>query len=149
VLTLPVLLSLGGCATVHLVGLVHPGDPVTLTTMVGDEFRLGLDEDARPLSYLDGHLAEVDGWKGLRRITVTQWRVLEGLHGLPVYVGILEARGSQVGMHDRTTGSFLLLDQAAAETLRAHVGVTVLVEGYIEGANRVRVVYFRVLGGGP
>lgn len=139
-------LGSGGCA-VHLVGLVGPDDDrgTVLSTLEGQQYRLSLHGEARPMRYLDGHLCEVDGTTSFKRVRVGAWTVLEGLHGLPVWVGVLEWRGVQIGMHDRNTGAYVFLDEEGADVLAPYVGKPVLVEGYVEGAHRVRVVYYRVL----
>jgi hypothetical protein len=50
-----------------------------------------------------------------------------------------------IGVQDRNSGAYYLVDPDSAETLKPYVGKTVLLEGYVEGAHRVRVLYFRVL----
>lgn len=139
-----------GCA-VHLVGIVAPGDGrgTTLTTMEGKPYRLILSGDAKPMAYLDGHEAEIDGVKTFGRVRVQKWKVTQGLHGLEVWVGPLDERGVQVGIQDRNTGSYFLLDPDGAEALVPYVGETVLLEGYVVGAHVVKVVYYRVLAPKP
>jgi hypothetical protein len=51
-----------------------------------------------------------------------------------------------LGLQDRNSGAYYLLDPDAALELSPYVGLPVLVEGYVEGAHRVRVLYYRVLG---
>lgn len=140
------LCLLVGCAT-HVTGLVSPidGRP-TLTESDGRSVRLVLSAASSPLGYLDGHLTEVWGRRGLGRLVVEDWKVREGLHGLPAYVGELNAQGIQLGLEDRNSGAYFLIDELASEDLAPFVGRTVLVEGYVEGAHRVRVLYWRVLG---
>jgi hypothetical protein len=134
-----------GCSA-HVVGLVEPAAAGPhLRTSEGASFALVVAGDSAPMSYLDGHTAEVWGRKALGRLVVADWKVLDGLHGLPTWVGPLVAQGVQIGVQDRNSGGFYLLDQAGAAALEAYVGEQVLVEGYVEGAHRVRVVYFRVL----
>lgn len=140
-----VLLLLSGCAT-HAIGIVAPADgDVLLTTVHGEDYRLVLDEDTRPLQYLDGHTAEVEGPASFGRLRVRDWSILEGLHGLPVWVGVLEWRQGALGLQDRNTGAFYYVDPDNEEVLDPFAGTPVLLEGYVEGAHRVRVVYFRVL----
>jgi len=138
-------LWVAGCAT-HAIGVVAPADHGTaLTTSTGMQYRLALGRNAAPMRWLDGHMAEVSGPRLFKRIHVREWTVVEGLHGLPVWVGELEGRGVQVGLQDRNSGAYYWVDQDAAGVLWPFLGETVLVEGYVEGAHRVRVVYFRVL----
>lgn len=138
-----------GCAA-HLTGLVdRSADGLSLSTPEGRHYRLVAVGDAAPLVHLDGHIAEVEGRRVFRTVTVTDWSVPQGLHGMPAWVGTLERRGVQLGLSDRNSGTFWWLDPVAAETLAPYVGVPVLVEGYVEGAQRIVVVYYRVLDGRP
>lgn len=140
-------LIFAGCPY-HETGLVHAteGGP-SLEAMTGPEVRLVLvGADAAPVSRLDGHQAEIWGTRIARRVRVTDWKVPEGLHGFQAWVGPLERRGAQLGLTDRNTGAYVLLDDAAQEALGPFVGGVVLVEGYVQGAHRVQVVYYRDLG---
>jgi hypothetical protein len=138
-------LLLTGCPF-HETGLVRPTDEGTvLETPTGDQFRVVTAGQAAPLAALDGHTTEVWGTRISRRVHVTDWKVLEGLHGLPAWVGELDQRGIMIGVQDRNSGAYYLVDPDSAETLKPYVGKTVLLEGYVEGAHRVRVLYFRVL----
>ena len=137
---------LASCAS-KVVGIVEPADGgMRLITPVGKEVRLVLLEDARSIRYLDGHMVEVRGPKLGKTLKVRDWKVREGLHGLAVWVGPLEARGVQVGVHDRNSGGFYLLDDEAARDLEIYAGHPAVLEGYIEGPHRLHVVYYRVLG---
>jgi hypothetical protein len=141
------VLAFGGsaCAT-HQTGLVHPAaEGADLETMEGERYHLILVREATELAWLDGHVLEVWGRRIAHAITVTDWRVSEGLHGMPAWHGLLDERGVQVGLLDRSSGAYYLVDDLAADTLRPYVGLPVLVEGYIEGSHRIRVLYFRVL----
>ena len=137
---------LAGCSA-HYTGLVHPTDRgMELETMDGKHLRLVLPSaDARPIAALDGHSLTVDGTQVFRRVYVGDWSVPEGLHGLPTWVGVLEERGAQLGMLDRNSDAYYTIDLDAYARLRPHVGEWVLLEGYVEDARRVRVVYYRVL----
>ena len=139
--------AVAGCA-VHLNGFVRPlaeGSGTSLTTMEGVEYRLALGPDSQPLAFLDGHMVGIDGKKAGGRVHVTDWEVLEGLHGLQVWVGPVDILGIQVGLTDRATGSYFVLDEASWDVLAPFAGDTVLVEGWVEGAHRLKVVYYRVL----
>lgn len=139
---------LAGCAF-HEVGLVTPIPAgARLETMDGGVYQLVLTgQDGAPLHYLDGHTADVYGTRVFHKVQVTDWKVIEGLHGMPAWIGVIEERGVQLGMLDRNSGAYYLLDRDAYDTLLPYVGQIVLVEGYVEGAQRVHVVYFRVLAG--
>jgi len=140
-------LALGstGCVA-HLVGLVEGGDEaLTLVTTEGRRIRLSAQGDAAPVAWLDGHLVEVEGVRVLGRLRITDWKVHEGLHGMTAWAGLLQANGVQLGLDDRNSGAYYLLDPDSTEALWPYRGKPVLVEGYVEGAHRVRVMYFRVL----
>ena len=139
-------LANGGCAT-HQVGMVTPGESggAVMRTSEGREFRLVLDQESAPLRYLDGHLADVHGIKMFKRIAVTDWTVVEGLHGLQVFVGVLEGQGSQIGLTDRTSKAYYLVNRESAPDLEPFVGKPVLLEGIVSGPHIVEVMYYRVL----
>ena len=115
-------------------------------TLDGERYRLALDtSDARPLAYLNGHSTEIDGTRVFRVVHVTDWKVTEGLHGMTVWVGMLETQGRKVGLHDRNSQAFYVFDEAASDLLRADLGKVALVEGYVEGPHQVHVAYYRLL----
>lgn len=117
-----------------------------MNTLDGERYRLALDTaDARPLAFLDGHTTEIDGTRVFRVVHVTDWKVPEGLHGMPVWVGALQQEGRRIGLYDRNSRAFYVLDDAATSTLQGDVGKVALVEGYVEGPHRVHVVYYRLL----
>jgi hypothetical protein len=116
-----------------------------IDTLDGEHYRLALPADARPLAHLDGHTTVIDGTRTFDVVRVTDWKVPEGLHGMPAWVGRLEEQGVQVGLLDRNSEAFYLVDAGAADLLRPDVGKVVLLEGYVEGPHRVHVVYYRVL----
>jgi hypothetical protein len=144
----PLIVVLGvlqACA-IHVRGAVEQGDigPL-LTEPEGRVRRLVLDADSAPLAYLTGEGVELDGVARFGRLRVTDWRVTDGTHGLQVFVGPLERRGVEVALLDRNSGSTVLVDKGAADELASLHGLPVLIEGYVEGAQRVRVVYYRIL----
>ncbi|MCA9492626.1 MAG: hypothetical protein KC621_21985 [Myxococcales bacterium] len=142
-LLLPLILTACALHRVGLVEVVEEG-PVRIVSVDGRDKLLLLGEAAR-LRYLDGHLVEVDGTKTLGRLRVGRWRVLEGPRGLPVWYGPVQVLGSQVGIQDLGSGSLVYVDQRAAERLRSKVGQWILVEGYVEGPQRVVVLHWRSL----
>jgi hypothetical protein len=124
-LLLPLLL-MSGCAVRHTGFVFGTGDYAELRTLDGKGYPLKLPAQAKPLGYLDGHTTEVEGLRIFRTIHVTNWRVHDGLHGLPTWVGPL-------------------VDVGAARDLEPYMGQTVLLEGWVQDARRVTVAYFRVL----
>ena len=132
----------GGCA-VSLVGVVEPAERgMVLSTVEGHEHRLLLDGPSRPIQALDGHLVEVEGRKVCRRVHVEEWRVLEGPHGLATWAGRVVAYGVQIGIEDHESGAVYFVDDLAAEKLRPYLGEIVVVEGYVDGPHRIRVLYW-------
>ena len=134
-----------GCA-VKATGVVHPAQPrPTLDTFDGQSWELSTSGDAEVLQWLDGHSVKVEGTAIGRRLRVSSWTVTDGLHALQVWVGPLVVDGAQVGLLDHNSGAFYIVDGAAADTLARYRGLPVLLEGWVDGAHRVRVLYFRVL----
>lgn len=138
------LLFLSGCPTT-LRGTLEPGPPPMVRTVDGETHRLRLGPNSSVLQYLDGHTVEVSGKLAFGRVGARSWEILEGRNGLPVWVGVLERRGFQVGMLDHNSGSYYLFGTDANDVLLPHIGKPVLIEGYVQGANLVEVVYYRVL----
>lgn len=141
-----ICIHLGGCA-VTLRGAVYPdadGRPV-LHLVEGGTRRLVLPPPAAPLAGLDGEGVRIEGRRGLRGVTVHDWKVPEGTRGLQTWVGVLERRDGMLRIFDRNAGSSYLVDDRAHPELGDAVGFTVLIEGWVEGAHAVRVAYVRVL----
>jgi len=101
--------------------------------------------DAAPLAHLEGYLVHVDGRRVFRTVRVEDWQVPEGVHGMTAWVGELRTLGVQLGIQDRNSGGFYLLDAEAEARLADDAGKVVLVEGYVIGPHRVKVMYARVL----
>lgn len=143
---LGVAIGLGqGCA-VKTTGVVHPAQPrPILETFEGATWQLSTPGDAEVLQWLDGHSVKVEGTAVGNRLRVSTWTVTDGLHALQVWVGPLAVEGAQVGMLDHNSGAYYVVDEAAAATLARYRGLPVLLEGWVDGAHHVRVLYFRVL----
>jgi hypothetical protein len=142
------VLALGACAF-HETGLVHAGAASTmLETPEGKSYRLILVGEAAPVAFLDGHLADIRGTRTFHTVAVRDWKVAEGLHGMAAWVGVLEQTGVQIGLLDRNSGAYYVVDRDGADVLYRYVGEPVLLEGYVEGAHQVHVLYFRVLAPG-
>jgi hypothetical protein len=58
---------------------------------------------------------------------------------------VLVGRGVQLGVQDRNSGAYYLVDEAAVQDLEPFIGKPVLLEGYVDGAHRIAVLYYRVL----
>lgn len=143
---LPLLLVLSiGCAVRHTGFCYGVESGAELRTMDGKSHRLTLSEDSAPLAYLDGHTTQIEGRQIFKRIAVDDWRIHDGLHGLPVWVGPLVSVGGQLGIQDRNSGVFYFVDPASERSLAPYYGRVVLLEGWVEDARRVKVAYFRVL----
>ncbi len=136
---------LGSCAFSSY-GVIHgEGVGAVLQAPDGQNYRLLTVGEAAPMAHLDGHLAHVDGRRVFRTVTVEDWSVSEGLHGMTAWVGELRWMGARLGMDDRNSGAFYTLEASASKTLGEHVGEVALVEGYVVGPNEVKVLYYRVL----
>ncbi len=116
-----------------------------LTTVNGHVYRLVLTGSATPIHSLDGHLVDVWGPQFLRTVRVARWTVGEGLHGMPTWVGELVPMGDQLGIQDRNSGVFYMLDDKTAALLGPSAGGIALIEGYVDGPHRVKAVYYRIL----
>jgi len=140
------LAGLGGSCAFHATGLALPSPAgPTLNTFDGTTYRLLVGPESAALGHLDGHTVTIDGQRAFGAVRVADWSVDEGLHGMPVWVGPVKIMGAQVGLDDRNSGAFYWVDDQAARTLQAHAGEVVLVEGYVDGPHRVRVLYWRPL----
>lgn len=142
---LPLLLLLSACAVRHTGFVFGTGDAAEIRTLDGVGYPLVLKGDSEPLGYLDGHTAQVDGMRIFRAVHVRDWRVHDGLHGLPTWVGPVVVHEASLGIQDRNSGVFYFVDPASARGLERHMGKTVLIEGWVEDAQTVTVAYFRVL----
>jgi hypothetical protein len=145
-----VLAAQVGCAvTARAVGRVVQvdGEP-WLETSQGDRARLRWrpsSEGAEGLGFLDGHLVEVEGRGSKRAIEVSRWTIVEGLHGISAWAGVLVADGPRLLLEDAGNGVTLGLDAEASRELAPLVGRRVLIEGYVEGTMGVKVLYWRAL----
>jgi hypothetical protein len=147
---LVVLAAQVGCAvTARAVGRVVQVDGQPwLETSQGDRARLqwrASHASAEGLRYLDGHLVEVEGRGTKRAIDVSRWTLVEGLHGISAWAGVLIADGPRLLLEDAGNGVTVALDRQAAGELLPFVGRPVLIEGYVEGTMGVKVLYWRAL----
>ncbi|TVQ91099.1 MAG: hypothetical protein EA397_11435 [Deltaproteobacteria bacterium] len=135
------------CA-VSLQGAVYPDERgrAILHLPDGSTKNLVLDEAAAPLAYLDGEGVEIEGLQWIRGINVKNWTVPDGTRGLQVWVGVLEVHQGTLRVFDRNARAPYVLDARDHPELHRAVGQTVLVEGWVVGANAVRVAYAKVLG---
>ncbi len=141
---LVVLVALQGCAW-RGEGLIEAGGAhAALRTPTGARMVLVLREPDRPLATLHGYRVLLDGRRLGRKLWVRRWSVAEGVRGLGVWIGRLERKGYGVGLLDHNSGAFYTLGEGA-ESLTGAVGHWVVVEGYVDGPHRVRVLHHRVL----
>jgi len=121
------------------------GVGTTLVGPTGRATRLVLDAEAAPLAALDGELVDLTGSKTVSVLRVTDWAVPEGPHGMTAWVGRLEAQGSQLGIADRNSDAYYLLDSASTRLMWEARGRVALFEGYVVGPNEVHMTWWRVI----
>lgn len=141
-----VFLSLNAGCKAHIVGLIQPdGDAVSLVEMDGSRHRLALAGEAEMLRFLDGHLVTVDGSKRGKWVEVSDFSIEEGLHGMQIWVGELQSTGGRMGLHDKNSGAFYVIDKDGEDVFTDFAGEPVLIEGYVNGPNQIKVMFFRSL----
>ena len=142
----PILCLATACA-VRVEGVVRPvGDEIILQTIEGRERRLDLREpSAETLRFLDGEGVDISGRSFGRRIRVASWELVTGTHGMQAFHGTLTDSARGIGVADRRSGAFYIIDEGAVDVLIGYLGQPVVLEGYVEGAQALHVVYYRVL----
>lgn len=103
--------------------------------------------DDPELFHLGGCTVEVEGTRFLRRLTVRRWRVTDAGDGSQPFIGQLSRPGAQYLLQDWNTGTTLILNPDSLGELSDHVGDTVLIVGFVSGAQEVSVVSWRSLSG--
>lgn len=116
-----------------------------LNASTGQRWRLVHREEDRALKYLDGQIISVEGRRVFKNLSVKEFHVPAGVHGMTVWFGTLERRGVQLGLQDRNNGGYYLLRPDAPDELLDAIGSMVLVEGYVDGPHRIRVLHHQVL----
>jgi hypothetical protein len=138
--------SVSACSVHHHGQLLREdGASTTLYISDGRKLRLVVGPESQPVNYLEGSTVEVWGAGVLGRVVVKDWNVLQGPHGMPVWIGLLERKGVQLGLMDRNSDVFYFMDSTQEQGLHEAVSKTVMVEGYVDGPHRVRVLDYRVL----
>jgi hypothetical protein len=139
------LVMLSGC-TWKGEGLIErTGIGPTLVTPTGKRFKLVHGPEDAAIAGLDGYRVLIEGRRAFGALNVRDWQVPEGLTGMPVFIGVLERKGVQLGLTDQSSGAFVFFDQSSWEELAPFVGRPVAVEGWIDGPSRVRVLEFESL----
>ncbi|MEY3212923.1 MAG: hypothetical protein RIT28_3404 [Pseudomonadota bacterium] len=111
----------------------------------GKSTRVHLTPTSAALTALEECTVAVTGPKVGRGVWARDWEVLTAADGSAPFVGRLELRGSNVILHDRQTGSMLMLSPESAAPLAPFDGDVVMVIGFVEGPNQVRVMGWRLL----
>ena len=119
--------------------LLHQPSGATLSLLPGG--------DDPELFHLGGCTVEVEGTRVMRRLTVRQWRVTDAGDGSQPFIGQLTRPGAQYFLQDWNTGTTLILNPDSLGGLSEHVGDTVLIVGFVSGAQEVSVVSWRSLSG--
>lgn len=144
---LGLLLGLSSCA-VTVNGLVErQGNAVMLRTPEGAELPLLLGPEQTGLQWVQGADVMIEGSRVFGQLSVREWTTGDGRNGWPTWLGTLESKGVQLGLQDRNSGAFYLLDKTMRDPLGESVGKLVLIEGYVSGAHRVTVLDAQVLDG--
>lgn len=140
-----VLALLSGCAWKGegLVESTATGPYLRAST--GQRWRLIATDEDRILGHLEGQIVTLEGRRVLKNLTVKSFRIPTGIHGMPVWFGTLERRGLQLGLQDRNNGGYYLLRPGFPDALLDAIGSQVLVEGYVDGPHRVRVMFYSIL----
>lgn len=115
----------------------------------GRATRVHLTPTSEALTALEECTVAVTGPKVGRGVWARDWEVLTAADGSAPFVGRLEVRGSNLLLHDRQTGSMLVLSPESAAPLAAFNGDVVMVIGFVEGPNVIRVMGWRVLEDRP
>lgn len=127
-------------------GLVRSGPMgAHLDVSTGQSWRLVLGEEQRALAHMDGQIAVIEGRRMFKNLSVKKFTVPSGKHGMAVWFGKLERRGVQLGLQDRNNGGFYMLSPDVWDDMADYVGGDVLVEGYVDGPHRIRVMYHQPL----
>ena len=111
----------------------------------GRTFGLVTGPEHNPLMHLHGAMVEVWGVRSMGRLVVQDWKVTSGPHGMSAWVGVIEQRGIQLGMTDRNSGAYYFFEFGEGVDAGTVIGKPVLVEGYVDGPHRVRVMSHRIL----
>lgn len=143
------LLLLSGCAfAVRATGSIQTeAGQIIVASTNGKSRPLELDGPHTALARLEGYTVELEGVTHRGNIDVTWWRVLEGRHGLSVWVGTVARTERGIALDDTENQVRLTLKGAASDPLWDQIGHTVLVEGFIDGTLQVQVVDVAVLDG--
>lgn len=111
----------------------------------GEQTPLRLRGDHRVLGFLDGETLELTGTRLMGRLRVREWRLIEGVSGIPAYIGTVERYGQQLVLREYNSGARVLLEPGVTAELGPFIGKPVMVEGYIDESSRLAVVHFQVL----
>ena len=103
------------------------------------------EPSAETLRFLDGEGVDISGRSFGRRIRVASWELVTGTHGMQAFHGTLTDSARGIGVADRRSGAFYIIDEGAVDVLIGYLGQPVVLEGYVEGAQALHVVYYRVL----
>mgnify|MGYP005742983229 CR=1 FL=1 len=140
---------LTGCSmSTRHTGLLEAGpDRLRLHQPSGKTLTLMPGTDDPELAHLGGCTLEVEGARFMRRMTVRRWRVTDAGDGSQPFIGQLSRPGAQYFLEDWNTGSTIILNPDSVGMLADHVGETVLIVGFVSGAQEVSVVSWRSLSG--
>jgi hypothetical protein len=122
---------------------------MAVTDLAGQRYKLLLGDEGQPLRYLQGCVVDVEGPRIGRRLLVSDWDVIIAGDGSAPFVGRLRRQGSNLIVHDRNSGSILIVESDPALGLAEWIDLPVMIVGYIVGPHRIQVVSFRGLAPDP
>lgn len=146
--TLLLGLMLGqGCALkTSRTGLVQVvDDRVLLQEQNGRIWRISSAGQGEFIAGLDRCEVDVDASRFGGKLMVRDWKVRSAPGGGQPFVGRLRLYGSNWLIDDRSTGREVIVDMRGVEDMAQHAGSTVLIVGFVVGAQTVRPVNWWVV----
>lgn len=142
-LLLLTLLASGCGYKVQAKGMIRPNaERVTLESMAGDKVPLKLARgNANLLQYLDGYMVEISGIYRRKELDVYGWSVLQGAHGLMVWMGEIVGSAGEYALRDPQNNVTMPLAGGDLDELERYRGQLVVVEGVENQSERAFEVY--------
>ena len=100
---------------------------------------------AAPLAKAEGLLVTLEGTWRRGAIDVDTWRIEEGPHGMPAYVGRAQWQGDDLVLRRLDESETIVLWGEISDVLEEETGRLVLVEGVVVGPYEIEVTDVRFL----